>query len=82
MEENFLQPPDDDSVQVQNPEEQMPGLASYVKSKFDDSENGRRVHEQKWLQAYKNFRGIYERLKFLQLMDKLLTFFLTIKSFL
>tara|TARA_R100001086_G_scaffold233895_1_gene155791 strand:- start:2888 stop:4981 length:2094 start_codon:yes stop_codon:yes gene_type:complete len=60
MEENFLQPPDDDSVQVQNPDEQMPGLAGYIKSKFEDSENGRRVHEQKWLQAYKNFRGIYD----------------------
>ena len=60
MEENFLQPPDDESVQVQNPEEQMPGLAGYVKSKFDDSENGSRVHEKKWLQAYKNFRGIYD----------------------
>jgi len=60
MEENFLQPPDDESVQVQDPEQQMPGLAGYVKSKFEDSENGRRVHEQKWLQAYKNFRGIYD----------------------
>ena len=38
----------------------MPGLAGYIKSKFEDAENGRRTHEQRWLQAYKNFRGVYD----------------------
>jgi hypothetical protein len=38
----------------------MPGLAGYIKQKFDDSEKGRYSHEQRWLQAYKNFRGIYD----------------------
>tara|TARA_R110001599_G_scaffold63477_1_gene176711 strand:- start:1414 stop:3531 length:2118 start_codon:yes stop_codon:yes gene_type:complete len=60
MADNFLQPEDDDGVPIQNPSEQMPGLAGYVKKKFEDSENGRRSHEQRWLQAFKNFRGIYD----------------------
>ncbi len=59
-EDNFLQPADDTTVGLINPEEQMPGLAAYVKAKFEDSENGRYAHEQRWLQSYKNFRGIYD----------------------
>ena len=59
-EDNFLQPADDTTVGLLNPEEQMPGLAAYVKAKFEDSENGRYAHEQRWLQSYKNFRGIYD----------------------
>ena len=58
--ENFLQPEDDSSVSVNNPAEQMPGLAGFIKTKFEDSENGRRSYELRWLQAYKNFRGIYD----------------------
>ena len=59
-EDNFLQPDDDTVVPVQAPDEQMPGLAGYVTSKFRDAETGRFAHEQRWLQAYKNFRGIYD----------------------
>ena len=59
-EDNFLQPEDDTAVSVVAPEELMPGLAAYVNSKFEDAENGRYAHEQRWLQAYKNFRGIYD----------------------
>ena len=59
-EDNFLQPEDDTQIGVTNPDEFMPGLAGYVKSKFEDAENGRYSHEQRWLQAYKNFRGIYD----------------------
>src|SRR5210317_57332 len=59
-EDNFLQPADDTTVSVHAPEEQMPGLAAYVKARFEDAENGRYAHEQRWLQAYKNFRGIYD----------------------
>src|SRR5210317_1048751 len=58
--ENFLQPADDTEIPVQNPSEQMPGLAGYIKSKFEDSENGRRSYELRWLQAFKNYRGIYD----------------------
>jgi len=59
-EDNFLQPADDTTVGLISPEEQMPGLAAYVKARFEDAENGRYAHEQRWLQAYKNFRGIYD----------------------
>ena len=60
MADNFLEPADDTAVPLVNPEEQLPGLAAYVKRKFEDSENGRYSYEQRWLQAYKNFRGIYD----------------------
>jgi len=60
MADNFLEPEDDTAIPIQNPAEQMPGLAGYIRKKFDDSENGRRSHELRWLQAYKNFRGIYD----------------------
>jgi len=59
-EDNFLQPADDTTISVVNSEEQFPGLAGYVKKKFEESENGRYAYEQRWLQAYKNFRGVYD----------------------
>ena len=36
------------------------GIISYVKEKQREAEDGRQVHEQRWLTAYKNFRGIYD----------------------
>ena len=60
MSDNFLEPSEDASVPILNPSDQMPGLAGYIRSKFEDAENGRYVYEQRWLQAYKNFRGIYD----------------------
>jgi hypothetical protein len=60
MSENFLQPPDDDQVTVIDPDGDMPGLAGYIRKKFEDSENGRYAYEQRWLKAFKNFRGIYD----------------------
>ena len=60
MKEGFLQAPDDGQVEVLDADGQMPGLAGHIKNKFEDAENGRRSHEERWLQAYKNFRGIYD----------------------
>jgi len=62
MADNFLNSDEESSqsIPMSNAAEIMPGLAGYVKSRFQDSENGRRSHEQRWLQAYKNFRGIYD----------------------
>lgn len=60
MSDNFLGPPDDTAVPLTDPEGQFPGLVGYVKAKFEDAENGRYAYEQRWLQAYKNFRGIYD----------------------
>ena len=37
-----------------------PGLISLIKGRQKEAENGREVHEERWLKAYKNFRGIYD----------------------
>ena len=42
-----------------NPDD-APGLVSIIKGKQTEAEDGRRVHEERWLKAYKNFRGIYD----------------------
>ena len=60
MEDRFLEPADDEPVDIASPEDQFSNLAAHVKKKFEDSENGRYAYEQRWLQAYKNFRGIYD----------------------
>lgn len=60
MSDGFMAPADDDQVEVQDAGSQMPGLAGHIKSLFEDSENGRRTFEHRWLQAYKNFRGLYD----------------------
>ena len=60
MSDNFLEPATDATVEIDQPDESMPGLAGHIRAKFEDAENGRYVYEQRWLQAYKNFRGIYD----------------------
>ena len=60
MADNFLEPDDERAIPIINPDEQMPGLAGHIRARFDDAENGRFSNEQRWLQAYKNFRGIYD----------------------
>ena len=93
MEDEGLQPESDEIVDVQEPDEFMPGLSGYIKSKFDDSEKGRFSHEQRWLKAYKNFRGTYDSttqyrdsersrvfLKFWQRTVRSLTYFLLTRS--
>ena len=52
-EDNFLQPEDDTTVSLINPEEQFPGLAGYVQAKYKEAETGRYAYEQRWLQSYK-----------------------------
>ena len=37
-EDNFLQPEDDTTINLINPEETFPGLVGYVKQKFEESE--------------------------------------------
>ena len=34
-------------------------LSGLIKSKFIDSENARKFDEQRWLRAYRNYRGVY-----------------------
>ena len=58
MSEDFLQPDSEDAVPVVDPKGDMPGLPGYIREKFDSAEKGRYIYEQRWLQAYKNFRGV------------------------
>ena len=60
MSDNFLQPPDDTIASVDEPQEELSGIVGYIKDKFQSAEDGRYTHEQRWLKAYKNFRGIYD----------------------
>ena len=60
MAEGFLQQPDDGQVEMLDAGTAMPGLAGHIQEKFTEAETGRQVFEQKWLQAYKNFRGMYD----------------------
>jgi len=60
MSDNFLEPAEDTPLPISEADEAMPGLAGHIRAKFEDAENGRYVYEQRWLQAYKNFRGIYD----------------------
>jgi len=41
-------------------QESMSGLAGYIKGKYKESEDGRLSDEQRWLKAYKNYRGTSE----------------------
>jgi len=60
MANGFIEGPTDEVVDVADASDRMPGLAGHIQNKFEDAENGRRTFEQRWLQAYKNFRGIYD----------------------
>jgi hypothetical protein len=46
-------------VSAEMPED-APGLVGYIKERQREAEDGRLVHEERWLKAYKNFRGIYD----------------------
>ena len=46
-------------VSVELPED-APGLVGFIKARQREAEDGRLVHEERWLKAYKNFRGIYD----------------------
>ena len=41
MEDRFLEPANDEPVDVVSPDDQMPSLAQYITGKFEDAENGR-----------------------------------------
>ena len=36
------------------------GLIGLIQERMRAAEDGRQTHEQRWLKAYKNFRGIYD----------------------
>tara|TARA_B100001741_G_scaffold181917_1_gene149771 strand:+ start:3594 stop:5708 length:2115 start_codon:yes stop_codon:yes gene_type:complete len=41
-------------------QKEMTGLAGYIRGKYRESEDGRLSDEQRWLKAYKNYRGTSE----------------------
>ena len=57
MSEDIPTSGDDQPDVLENIEETAPGLAGLITERFRASETGRYNHEQRWLQAYKNFRG-------------------------
>jgi len=48
-----------DNISDIDPEE-LPGLVGVIKNKFFEAETGRKSDEQRWLKAYKNYRGVYD----------------------
>ena len=40
-------------------EYEVSGLAGLVKGKFTEAEDARRFDEERWLRAYRNYRGVY-----------------------
>ena len=38
---------------------EVAGLAGLVKSKFTEAEDARKFDEERWLRAYRNYRGVY-----------------------
>ena len=47
-------------VSTELDEGQAPGLVGLINGYQREAENGRLVHEERWLKAYKNFRGVYD----------------------
>ena len=41
-------------------QQEMTGLSGYIRGKYRESEDGRLSDEQRWLKAYKNYRGTSE----------------------
>ncbi len=49
----------DEAREIDNAEN-VPGLVAHVKKKFTSAEDGKHEDEQRWLKAYKNYRGIFD----------------------
>ena len=51
-----------DPVDVSNElaSDEASGLVPLIKGRLKEAEDSRQVHEERWLKAYKNFRGIYD----------------------
>ena len=53
----------DEVVSAESTEDKLLGksnsVVAYVQERFDRSETSRYVDEQRWLRAYRNYRGLY-----------------------
>jgi len=49
-----------DDVKENQPEEMLvSSLVSYVQGRYVKAEDARRIDEERWLRAYRNYRGLY-----------------------
>jgi len=51
---------DTEGMQTVPEADEATGIIGTIKKRFNDAENGRQLEEQRWLKAYKNYRGIYD----------------------
>ena len=49
----------DDDKEGTKQQYDVSSLSGLIKSKFIDAENARKFDEQRWLRAYRNYRGVY-----------------------
>ena len=65
MEEDNINPDSDQSAAIEDMEqgsltdEPVGEIVSFVKSKYSKAETNRRGDEERWIQAYRNYRGLY-----------------------
>ncbi len=51
----------EDEEMVEVPEaKEATGIVGTIMARFRDAESGRRLEEERWLRAYKNYRGMYD----------------------
>ena len=50
---------DDVSVIQDGDDLDVPSVVSYVESRFNRAEDARYADENRWLRAYRNYRGLY-----------------------
>jgi hypothetical protein len=49
----------DDTDESKQSDYEVSGLAGLVKGKFTEAEDARKFDEERWLRAYRNYRGVY-----------------------
>ena len=65
MEEDNINPDSDQSAAIEDMEkdsltdEPVGEIVSFVKGKFEKAETNRRGDEERWIQSYRNYRGLY-----------------------
>jgi len=65
MEEDNINPDSDQSAAIEDMEqgsltdEPVGKIVSFVKGKFEKAETNRRGDEERWIQSYRNYRGLY-----------------------
>ena len=65
MEEDSINPDSDQSAAIEDMEqgsltdEPVGKIVSFVKGKFSKAETNRRGDEERWIQSYRNYRGLY-----------------------